>query len=77
MTIMEFFDNLVKLMDHVHINVKKGPSSVQTASPTKELRSKRVGTKFHSSCLNHSYRDKQRSSIDLKENLLSSLILNL
>ena len=25
-----------------NINMKKGPSSVQTASPTKELRSKRV-----------------------------------
>ena len=25
-----------------------------------------TGTKFHSSCLNHSYRNRQRSSIDLK-----------
>ena len=36
-----------------------------------------TGTKFHSSCLNHSHRNVQRSSIDLKENLLCSLILNL
>ena len=35
-----------------------------------------TGTNFHSSCLNHSYRDV-RFSIDLKENLLRSLILNL
>ena len=52
--------------------LKKGPCSVQTASPIKELRSKWVP-----SCLNHSYRSGQRSSIDLKENLLRSLILNL
>ena len=33
-----------KLMisDQKHVNVKKGPSSVQTASPTKELESKSV-----------------------------------
>ena len=31
---------------------KRGPSSVQRASPTKELRSERVP-----SCLNHSHRD--------------------
>ena len=36
-----------------------------------------TGTKFHNSCLNHSYRDVQHSSINLKENLLRSLILNL
>ena len=36
-----------------------------------------TGTKFHGSCLNHSYRNVQRSSIDLKVNLLRSLILNL
>ena len=58
-----------------NINMKKGSSSVQTASPTRvEVW---IGTKFHGSCLNHSYRDVQRSSIDLKENLLRSLILNL
>ena len=48
---------------------------VSGKSPTKELRSKRV--KVPNSSLNHSYRDLQRSSIDLKENLLRFLILNL
>ena len=67
----------IMISDQKHKCEKKGPSSVQTASPTKELRSKRVCTKFHSNCFNHSYRDVQRSSIDLKENLLHSLILNL
>ena len=37
----------------------------------------KTGTKFHTSCLNLSYRDVQRSSIDLNENVLRSLILNL
>ena len=32
----------------------------------------RTGPKFHCSCLNHSYRDVQRFSINLKENLLRS-----
>ena len=52
---------------------EKRPSSVQTASPTKEL----ISTNFHSNCLNHSYRNVQRSSNDLKENFLRSLILHL
>ena len=36
-----------------------------------------TGTNFYNSSLNHSYTNEQRSSIDLKENLLRSLILNL
>ena len=36
-----------------------------------------TSTEFHSTCLNHSYRDVRRSSIDLKECVLRFLILNL
>ena len=65
----------------MNINVKKGPSSVQTTIGDIGLADKRVETervpKFPSSFLNHSYRNIQCSSIDLKEIFLRSLIENL
>ena len=63
------------IFDQKH-KCEKGAKFGTNSFADKRVRIK-TGSKFHSSCLNHSYRDVQRSSVDLKENLVRSLILNL